>query len=147
MFADIGSGCGRLVLAQALTWPWKSCRGVEKVSSLHDMGEAAVQAARQMSVEDGPATEGMETISSEALQVLRTMAPCKLSLGDVNDEVCACVCVFLSHAFAYQSRFDMQRSCKRRACHLPYLVRDTKPAFATYLVQQYYIRSVVTAPQ
>lgn len=79
VFGDIGSGCGRLVLAQALTWPWRSCRGVEKVLSLHDMGEEALLAARRMG-QDG-------TVSSEALRNLKTMAPCALSLGDVNDEV------------------------------------------------------------
>lgn len=79
VFGDIGSGCGRLVVAQALTWPWRSCRGVEIVPSLHDMGEAALGQAGDAATED--------SLSSEAVCLLKTMAPCSLSLGDVNDEV------------------------------------------------------------
>lgn len=81
MFGDIGSGCGRLVVAQALTWPWRACRGVEIVPSLHEMGEASLETA-------GKIAGGDETdLSPEALGLLKTMAPCSLSLGDVNDEV------------------------------------------------------------
>lgn len=91
VFADVGSGCGRLVMAQALKWPWRSCLGVEKVRSLHQMGEAAISAAREMaSIGAGGITgqEQTEGISSEASQVLQGMAPCDLSLGDIYDEVC-----------------------------------------------------------
>ena len=80
VFGDMGSGCGRLVVAQALAWPWRSCRGVEKVQSLHDMAEAALIRARHMA-------EDPNTISTEARRLLRNMAPCTLSLGDVNNEV------------------------------------------------------------
>ncbi|CAM9528453.1 unnamed protein product [Ectocarpus sp. 12 AP-2014] len=81
VFGDIGSGCGRLVVAQALTWPWKSCRGVEIVPSLHDMGQAALQEAARVAKGDENA------LSPETLRLLRSMAPCSLSLGDVNDDV------------------------------------------------------------
>lgn len=81
MFGDIGSGCGRLVVAQALTWPWRACRGVEIVPSLHDMAEDSLAAAGRIAGDD-------ETnLSQEALGLLKTRAPCSLSLGDVNDEV------------------------------------------------------------
>lgn len=83
MFGDIGSGCGRLVVAQALTWPWRACRGVEIVPSLHDMGEASLEAADRIAGGD----EDKAELSPEALGLLKTMAPCSLSLGDVNDEV------------------------------------------------------------
>lgn len=81
VFGDIGSGCGRLVVAQALTWPWKSCRGVEIVPSLHDIGQAALQEADRVAKGDE------NTLSPETLRLLRSMAPCSLSLGDVNDDV------------------------------------------------------------
>lgn len=80
VFGDMGSGCGRLVVAQALAWPWRSCRGVEKVQSLHNMAEAALIRAGHMS-------EDPNTLSTEARRLLRNMALCSLSLGDVNNEV------------------------------------------------------------
>lgn len=82
MFGDIGSGCGRLVVAQALTWPWRGCRGVEIVPSLNEMGEQALQEADRL------AEEGQTTVSSDAKSLLQMMAPCSLLQGDVNgDEV------------------------------------------------------------
>lgn len=78
VFGDIGSGCGRLVVAQALTWPWRTCRGVEIVPSLNEMGEEALQAADRLA-------EGQTKVSSDARRLLQAMAPCSLSQGDVND--------------------------------------------------------------
>lgn len=89
-FGDIGSGCGRLVVAQALTWPWRSCRGVEKVKSLHHMGEAALAAAGRMAQgESRVRSVGGDILSPDASRLLIKMAPCALLLGDINEpEVC-----------------------------------------------------------
>lgn len=82
VFGDIGSGCGRLVVAQALTWPWRACRGVEIVPSLYHIGEAALLAAAGR-----VADEGETNLSPAAVSLLKTMAPCSFSLGDVNEDV------------------------------------------------------------
>ena len=71
------------MVAQALTWPWRACRGVEIVPSLHDMGEASLEVAGRIAGGDFSQAD----LSSEALGLLKTMAPCSLSLGDANDEV------------------------------------------------------------
>lgn len=88
VFCDIGSGCGRLVMAQALKWPWRCCRGIEKVQALHDMGKAAMSAAGQMAQREEEIVAGsVEPVASpEASRLLQAMAPCALSLGDVNEE-------------------------------------------------------------
>lgn len=111
MFGDVGSGCGRLVVAQALTWPWRACRGVEIVPSLHDIGEASLEAAGRI------AGGGEDMLSPAALGLLESMAPCSLSLGDVNDEV--------SYAGRQQHGRDEQDRCSLfRYCYLSYcLVR------------------------
>lgn len=91
VFCDIGSGCGRLVMAQALKWPWRCCRGIEKIQALHDMGNAAMSAAGQMVQRGEEIIAGSvePVVSPEASRLLQAMAPCALSLGDVNeDEVC-----------------------------------------------------------
>lgn len=53
MFCDIGSGCGRLVLAAALAFPWARAAGVELLDDLHN---AAVSAHRRLTnvLEDEP---------------------------------------------------------------------------------------------
>lgn len=53
--------------------------------SFHDIAEAALLAAA------GRLEEEHETnLSSEAIDLLKTMAPCSFSLGDVNDDVSFC---------------------------------------------------------
>lgn len=37
VFADIGSGTGRLVFASAALFPWKLCRGIEILPGIHDV--------------------------------------------------------------------------------------------------------------
>lgn len=49
------------------------------VESLHHMGQAALLAAERM--------EKGHAVSSEASDLMKNMAPCTFSLGDVNDEV------------------------------------------------------------
>lgn len=50
--------------------------------SFHDIAEAALLAAAGRSVE-----EDETNLSSAAIGILKTMAPCSFSLGDVNDDV------------------------------------------------------------
>mmetsp|Transcript_55306 Transcript_55306/g.130781 ORF Transcript_55306/g.130781 Transcript_55306/m.130781 type:complete len:224 (-) Transcript_55306:66-737(-) len=48
-FLDLGSGAGRLVLAAAaMDSPWKLCRGVELLGSLHALAEVKLAAGRAM---------------------------------------------------------------------------------------------------
>lgn len=75
-------------------WPWRSCRGVEKVPSLHSMGEAVLAFARRIAADEAVGRVGREvSVSPEALQLLEVMSPSFLSLGDINepevsDELC-----------------------------------------------------------
>lgn len=50
--------------------------------SFHHMAEAALLAAASRGVEGGETN-----LSSAAIGLLKTMAPCSFSLGDVNDDV------------------------------------------------------------
>lgn len=67
VFLDVGSGAGRLVIGQALSWPWKLSCGVEIVQSLHDTAEVALQKALVITKESN-----------------MRMAPVQLLLGDMT---------------------------------------------------------------
>mmetsp|Transcript_11421 Transcript_11421/g.30767 ORF Transcript_11421/g.30767 Transcript_11421/m.30767 type:complete len:311 (-) Transcript_11421:567-1499(-) len=52
--ADLGSGTGRLVLWCAINQRWKSCRGVEYLSSIHDVAADVLERARAAEATDCP---------------------------------------------------------------------------------------------
>ena len=55
-FVDVGSGCGRLVFAASYLWPQlRSCVGIEKVRSLHELAVKA-EAAGTPEMEAAPRT-------------------------------------------------------------------------------------------
>lgn len=60
IFCDLGSGCGRLVLAAALTHPWRKAVGIELIESLHNeaqtMHDKFVPLVREASLPLAPCT-------------------------------------------------------------------------------------------
>ena len=51
-FCDVGSGCGRLVLAAALAHRWKGACGVEMLSELHALALEAQERLSSLLGED-----------------------------------------------------------------------------------------------
>ncbi|CAM9289307.1 unnamed protein product [Choristocarpus tenellus] len=108
VFCDLGSGCGRLVIGQALAWPWRCCKGIEKVEALHNMGMSALGVAKKLA--EGEKQSGGEALSPEALKSLEQMSPCDLLLGDANDpdEVeLSDVDILFCYCTAFPARGDM----------------------------------------
>ena len=71
-FCDVGSGCGRLVLAAALTQPWELASGVELLPSLHSI---AIDSHAQLST----LVEGEDDLPA--------LAPCEFVCGEADDEL------------------------------------------------------------
>lgn len=65
VFVDVGSGCGRLVLAAALVHEWEAAVGIELLRPLHDEAIMALARLREVAADDG----GLEGLS---------LAPCEL---------------------------------------------------------------------
>ncbi|KAL1523454.1 hypothetical protein AB1Y20_018394 [Prymnesium parvum] len=71
VLVDVGSGCGRLVLASAVLWPGlRRVAGVEKVEPLHAIALAASQAVRLP-----PGAPTAEFFCSDAHEALRAGGP------------------------------------------------------------------------
>lgn len=71
LFCDVGSGCGRLVLAAAMMYSWRSAAGIELLRDLHD---DALDAHSRLSA----------LVEAEAdIQ----LAPCTFRCGEADDEL------------------------------------------------------------
>lgn len=73
MFVDVGSGCGRLVLAAALARDWEQAAGIELLGGLHAMAERTHAALRDASEADGIPLAPCSFVHGEAEAGLRRL--------------------------------------------------------------------------
>lgn len=65
-FVDVGSGCGRLVLASALAYDWEACAGIELLGSLHEVAEQSHSALLRASAGEAVRLSPCEFVCDEA---------------------------------------------------------------------------------
>lgn len=88
VFCDVGSGCGRLVLAAALAYPWECACGVEVLSELHEL---AVRSHTQLVsfIEEGEEEEAARVLADkreggEQAAHPIALAPCDFLCGEAS---------------------------------------------------------------
>jgi len=89
VFADIGSGTGRLVIAAAALHPeWKLCKGIELLPGIHNMAMQKLSKCGEESLANGfkgilPSNQDNEESTFQGLP----MSPITLSCGSFEDDV------------------------------------------------------------
>ncbi|KAL1523419.1 hypothetical protein AB1Y20_018359 [Prymnesium parvum] len=72
-FVDVGSGCGRLVLAAALAHEWEWAAGVELLRGLHEVAEASHASLREAARAEGVPLAPCRFVCAEAERALPSL--------------------------------------------------------------------------